>query len=115
MQSLSSPPSRRAPAESPAAGAVARDERIFGPFDARVRCRDAGGRRFEGRAALDDVSAADFGLRLPVALTAGVRLFAVVALGRARVALRGLVTSAETPHGDLCRLRVRITHHRFLR
>lgn len=115
MQSLSSPSSRRAPAESPAAGARAHDERIFGPFDARVRCLDERGGRFDAPAALDDVSAADFGLRLPVTVAAGTRLFAVAALGRACVGLRGVVTSAETPHGDLCRLRVSITHHRFLR
>lgn len=115
MQSLPSPQSRPAPAESPAAGAGARDERIYGPFDARVRCRDGRALCFDGRAALDDVSAEDFGLRLPIALAAGALVFAVAALGRARVALRGVVTSADAPGGDLCRLRVRITRHRFVR
>ena len=116
MRSLSSPHARSAPAGTPAAGGRAREERIYGPFAARVRCRGERGARFDAPAALDDVSAADFGLHLPLALPAGARLLAVAALGRARVALRGVVTSAESPGGgDSCRLRVSITHHRFLR
>jgi hypothetical protein len=115
MQSLSELSKSRAASAGPRPVAAARDERIFGPFEARVRCRDAGARRVDAPGALDDVSAADFGLCVPAPVAVGARLFAVAALGRARVALRGVVVSAETLRGGRCRLRVLITHHRFLR
>jgi hypothetical protein len=116
MDSLTAPTLTPAPPLAQRAAPHGGDEeRIYGPFDAWVRVRPARGDRFESAAALDDVSAADFGLCLPGRQTAGARLFAVVTLGRARVALRGVVREAEARADGGCRLRVSITHHRFLR
>ncbi|HEX8285817.1 MAG TPA: hypothetical protein VF588_20840 [Pyrinomonadaceae bacterium] len=97
----SRPPERAAP-------------RIHGPFPARVRGVDERGARFRGEAALDELSAGDFTLRLPHATAAGHRLFVVIRLCRALVALRGVVLSAEPePRGGFS-LNVSVTRYRFL-
>lgn len=90
------------------------EPRIYGPFPARVRGGDAGGARFEGEAALDEMSARDFILRLPHTPAVGRRLLVVFRLSRALVALRGVVLSAEPEPGGGCRLNVSVTRYRFL-
>lgn len=88
--------------------------RIRGPFPARVRGVDARGARFRGEAALDELSAGDFTMRLPHATAAGRRLFVVIRLCRALVALRGVVLSSEPePRGGFS-LNVSVTRYRFL-
>jgi hypothetical protein len=88
--------------------------RIYGPFPALLRGTDARGEQFQSEAELDDLSAADFNLRLRQPLEEGAKLFAVVRLHKAIVALRGIVLKAE-PHGDgLWSLSVAIVHSRFL-
>jgi hypothetical protein len=89
--------------------------RIYGPFAARVRGRDARGQQFESEAAVDDLSAADFNLRLLQQMEQGARLFTVARLHKALVAMRGIILKAEpTPDGLLWSLSVRIVHNRFL-
>ena len=90
------------------------EPRIYGPFPARVRGVDAGGARFEGEAALDEMSAGDFSLRLPQTSAVGRRLLVVIRLCRALVALRGVVLSAEPEPEGGCRLNVSVTRYRFL-
>lgn len=98
----------------PAAAERRAEPRIYGPFPARVRGVDAGGARFNGEAALDDMSAADFNLCLPRRADVGRRLLVVIRLSGAVVALSGVVRLAE-PHRDGgCRLNVRVTRYRFL-
>ncbi|MDT5293969.1 MAG: hypothetical protein QOJ76_849 [Acidobacteriota bacterium] len=88
--------------------------RIYGPFAALVRGTNARGERFESETELDDLSAADFNLRLRQPLERGARLFAVVRLCKALVAMHGVVLRAE-PKGDGSRrLSVAIIHNRFL-
>lgn len=95
--------------------AAARAEtRIYGPFPARVRGVDEGGARFNGEAALDDMSAGDLNLRLPRPAVVGRRLLVVIRLCRALVALSGVVLSAEPEPGGGCRLNVSVTRYRFL-
>ncbi|HVG33295.1 MAG TPA: hypothetical protein VM911_09450 [Pyrinomonadaceae bacterium] len=89
--------------------------RIYGPFAARVRGRDARGEQFESEAAVDDLSAADFNLRLRRQMEQGARLFTVARLHKALVAMRGIVLKAEpTADGLLWALSVQIVHNRFL-
>jgi hypothetical protein len=89
--------------------------RIYGPFPARVRGRDARGQQFESEAAVDDLSAADFNLRLRQQMEQGARLFTVARLHKALVAMRGIVLKAEpTADGLLWSLSIRIVHNRFL-
>lgn len=89
--------------------------RIYGPFHARVRGRDARGQKFENEAAVDELSAADFNLRLCQQMEQGARLFAVARVHKALVAMRGIVLKAEpTADGLWWSLSVRIVHNRFL-
>ena len=74
----------------------------------------ADGARFRGDAALDEMSAGDFTLRLPQATAEGRRLLVVFRLCRALVALRGVVMSAEAEPGGGCLLKVSVTRYRFL-
>ena len=89
--------------------------RIYGPFAARVRGRDARGQQFESEAVVDDLSAADFNLRLLQQMEHGARLFTVVRLHKALVAMRGIVLKTEPAADGLSwSLSVRIVHNRFL-
>jgi hypothetical protein len=90
------------------------EPRIYGPFPARVRGVDAGGARFQGEAALDEMSAGDFSLRLQQTSAVGRRLLVVIRLCSALVALRGVVLSAEPEPEGGCRLNVSVTRYRFL-
>src|SRR5437763_528209 len=68
-----------------------RNPRIAGPFPASVSGIDAGGERFETEAAIDDLSASDFNLRLGRLVDLGDKLFVVAQVYEATVAMRGIV------------------------
>ncbi len=88
--------------------------RIYGPFEAMARGANSLGDRFECEAAIDDMSVSDFSVRLRQPVCAGARLFVVMRLCNARVALRGAVMEAAHEACGLWRLRVAILHNRFL-
>src|ERR1043166_5123544 len=89
------------------------DPRIVGPFPANVSGIDAGGERFETEAALDDLSASDFNLRLGRLVKPGDKLFVVVQGYEAKVAMRGIIARCEREDGD-CQVTVAINRYRFL-
>jgi hypothetical protein len=95
--------------------------RISGPYPARARGRDAGGKRFDEDTFVDNLSARGLYLRLERAVEQGAKLFLVVQLATGpddlpppRVAIRGSVARVdqrpEGGHG----LAVIISGHRFL-
>ena len=89
------------------------DLRIAGPFRASVRGIDAAGEEFETEAAIDDLSARDFNLRLRRLVSLGDRLFVVVQVFEATISMRGIVARCERENGD-SQLTVAINRYRFL-
>ena len=88
--------------------------RINGPFPALLRGVNARGEQFVSETELDDLSAVDFKLRLREPLEQGAKLFAVVRLYKALVAIQGIVLKAEPMEDGLSCLRVSILRNRFL-
>lgn len=89
------------------------DPRIAGPFRASVSGIDAAGETFETEAAIDDLSANDFNLRLRRLVSPGDKLFVVAQVFEATIAMRGIVARCERENGD-CQLTVAINRYRFL-
>ena len=87
--------------------------RIAGPFPASVSGIDAGGERFETEAAIDDLSASDFNLRLGRLVKLGDKLLVVAQVYEATVAMRGIIARCERENGD-CQVTVAINRYRFL-
>lgn len=96
-----------------ASGARASDPRIAGPFPASVSGIDADGEKFETEAAIDDLSATDFNLRLGRLVNLGDKLFVVAQVYEASVAMRGIVARCEQQDGD-SQLTVAINRYRFV-
>jgi hypothetical protein len=92
------------------------------PFPARVRGTTQSGERFSLDTVLDGLSRSCLTLRLPWSITPGQPLFLVVALGAPapnsaggpRVALCGVVLWADGLPGNVWRVTVALTRHRFL-
>ena len=74
---------------------------------------DADGEKFETEAAIDDLSANDFNLRLRRLVSLGDKLFVVVQVFEATISMRGVVARCERENGD-CQLTVAINRYRFL-
>jgi hypothetical protein len=89
------------------------DPRIVGPFPASVSGIDASGEQFETDAAIDDLSASDFNLRLARRVKLGDKLFVVAQVYEARVAMRGVIARCERENGN-CQVTVTINRYRFL-
>ena len=90
------------------------NQRITGPFPARVRGVDAGGEGFEVEVVLDDLSANDFNLRLPRHIAPGSRLFVLARIHEATLALRGMVRRSEPQTNGISDLSVAINGYRFV-
>ena len=95
--------------------------RIYEPFPVIIRSVDASGKAFEVQTVLDDFSASGFRVRLERQVNPGTKVFAVVRLSTSapevpapRVAVRGVVFSAEPQSDGTWRVAVTFTRHRFL-
>jgi hypothetical protein len=90
------------------------DPRIAGPFPAKVRGVDVRGEGFELEVVLDDLSANDFNLRLSRHVAPGSKLFVLVRIYEATLALRGLVQRIEPRTDGISDFTVAINGYRFV-
>jgi hypothetical protein len=95
--------------------------RIYAPFPVTIRSVDASGKAFEVQTVLNDFSAFGFRVRLERQVNRGARVFAIVRLSTSapevpapRVAVRGVVLSAEPQSDGTWHVAVTFTRHRFL-
>ena len=70
-------------------------------------------KRYETEAAIDDLSASDFNLRLGRLVELGDKLFVVAQVYEATVAMRGIVARCERENGD-SQVTVAINRYRLL-
>jgi hypothetical protein len=87
---------------------------IHGPFPARVKGADAGGRRFKVTTVLENMSVGCCHVRLEGPAAPGAQLFVVTRIDRAVVVLRGTVVGVRAHAGGAHSVSVRITRYRFV-
>jgi hypothetical protein len=98
---------------APALGA-SDEPRLRGPFPARVKGVDSGGRRFKTDTALENLSAYDCSLALSIPVERGQRLCISARIGRALIALRCEVSNALLRADGNWNVAVRFTRYRFV-